>query len=397
MFIRTKGRHFFLNGKPYFANGFNAYWLMYRASDPSGYGRLNVSAMFRQAASARLTIVRTWAFNDGYINNDRPLQYSPGFYNEQVFKGLDYVVAEARKFRIKLILSLVNNYDDYGGKKQYVNWAVSQGQHLTSDGAFFTNPSVKQFYKNHIKAVLNRYNTITRKLYKNDPTIMAWELMNEPRCSDPSGNTIQNWIIEMAAYVKSIDRNHLLEVGSEGFYGPSSHRRTKYNPSGSNEGTDFIKNNRIKHIDFATLHSYPDAWLPSYTEQNKLSFLRKWLNAHIYDAQHVLNKPILMTEFGKSLKVNNINQRDELFKTVYSKIYKSAKLGGPAAGGLFWHVLAKDMDSYRDGYEIILEEKSSTANIIAWQAYKMYKLKILFSRMRRRASARRDQLLASHP
>lgn len=71
--------------------------------------------------------------------------------------------------------------------------------------------------------------------------------------------TQQGWITEMASYVKSIDRNHLLEAGLEGFYGHSSPWRTKLNP-GFNIGTDFIANNRIPGIDFATLHSYPDQW-----------------------------------------------------------------------------------------------------------------------------------------
>ena len=58
----------------------------------------------------------------------------------------------------------------------------------------------------------------------------------------------------MASYLKSIDGNHLLEAGLEGFYGLS---KQESNPS-FHLGTDFITNNQIPGIDFATVHSYPD-------------------------------------------------------------------------------------------------------------------------------------------
>nr|ACN78662.1 endo-beta-mannanase [Actinidia arguta] len=378
-FIRTRGTHFMLNGSPYYANGFNAYWLMYFATDPSQRGK--VSAAFREASNHGLSVARTWAFSDGGY---RPLQFSPGYYNEQAFKGLDFVVAEARRYGIKLVLSLVNNYESFGGKKQYVNWARSQGQYLSSDDDFFRNPLVKGYYKNHVKTVLNRYNTMTGVIYKNDPTIMAWELMNEPRCtSDPSGRTIQAWIMEMASYVKSIDRNHLLEAGLEGFYGQTTPQRKSLNP-GFNIGTDFIANNRVPWIDFATVHSYPDQWLTSSNEQNQLSFLNNWLDTHIQDAQFVLRKPLLLTEFGKSWKDPGYStyQRDLLFNTVYYKIYSSAKRGGAAAGGLFWQLLTEGMDSFRDGYDIVLSESPSTANVIAQQSHRLYQIRKIFARMR---------------
>ncbi|MFS8010506.1 putative mannan endo-1,4-beta-mannosidase [Helianthus anomalus] len=392
-FITTRGVHFMLNGSPYYANGFNAYWLMILASDPSQ--RSKVTAAFQDASSHGLSIARTWAFSDGGVT---PLQYSPGSYNEQMFKGLDFVVAEARRFGIKLILSMVNNYENMGGKKQYVNWARSQGQYLTSDDDFFTNPVAKGFYKNHVKTVLNRYNTITGVVYKNDPTIMAWELMNEPRCtSDTSGRTIQAWITEMAAHVKSIDGNHLLEAGLEGFYSKNG----RQNP-GFDVGTDFISNNQIRGIDFATLHSYPDQWLTSYDDQTQLNFLSNWLRTHIYDAQYVLKKPLLLTEFGKSAKDPNFSpyQRDQLYNLVYNNIYLSAKHGGAAAGGLFWQLLAEGMDSFGDGYDVVLSRATSTANIIGQQGRRLYQIRKIFARMRnvqrwkRAKAARRAQWLA---
>lgn len=398
-FIRTSGVRFVLNGNPYYANGFNAYWLMYVASDPSQ--RPKVSAAFREASSHGLTVARSWAFSDGGY---RPLQYSPGSYNNQMFKGLDFVIAEARRYGIKLILSLVNNYESFGGKKQYVNWARSRGQYLVSDDDFFKNPVVKGYYKSHVKTVLNRYNSLTGIVYKNDPTIMAWELMNEPRCtSDPSGRTIEAWIMEMASFVKSIDRNHLLEAGLEGFYGNASPQRKRLHP-GINIGTDFIANNRIHGIDFATLHSYPDQWLSGSNDQSQLLFLNNWLNTHIRDAQYVLRKPLLLTEFGKSSKDSGFStyQRDLLFNVVYYKIYSSAKRGGAVSGGLFWQLLTQGMDSFRDGYEIVLSESSSTANLIAQQSHKLYQIRKIYAKMKiiqqwkRARAVRRAQWLARH-
>jgi endo-1,4-beta-mannosidase len=42
------------------------------------------------------------------------------------------------------------------------------------------------------QTLLTRKNHLTGVEYRDDPTILAWELMNEPRCTtDPSGDTLQ--------------------------------------------------------------------------------------------------------------------------------------------------------------------------------------------------------------
>ncbi|XP_076953190.1 mannan endo-1,4-beta-mannosidase 7-like [Bidens hawaiensis] len=365
-FVRVNGAHFTLSGAPFYANGFNAYWLMDVASNPSQ--RSKVISAFQEAVNSSLVIGRTWAFSDGGSN---ALQYSPGVYNENMFQGLDFVISEGRRFGVKLILSLVNNFNDYGGKSQYVQWANERGQQLQNEDSFFTDPMVKGFYKNHIKTILMRRNTITGVMYKDDPTIMSWELINEPRCpSDISGATIQNWISEMACYLKSIDGNHLLEVGLEGFYGASSSQK---NPNNAPHGTDFIANNQIPEVDFATMHSYPDQWLPNRDNDVQLHFMQRWIYDHIKDAQEVLQKPIVFSEFGISLKQpgDNIHQKDQLFNMIYSSIYRSARAYGAAAGGLFWQQLVQGMDSYKDGYEVILTEPSSTVSLISQQSKRL--------------------------
>lgn len=80
-FMRVEREHLMLNGSPFYGNGFNAYWLMYVASDPSQ--RNKISSAFQEAANHSLIIARTWAFRDGGFS---PLQSSPSSYNEQMFQ-----------------------------------------------------------------------------------------------------------------------------------------------------------------------------------------------------------------------------------------------------------------------------------------------------------------------
>lgn len=47
------------------------------------------------------------------------------------------------------------------------------------------------------------------------------------------GPAVQSWLQEMAPYVKSLDPNHLLTIGEEGFYASTNPRRS-FNPQGAN-------------------------------------------------------------------------------------------------------------------------------------------------------------------
>ncbi|KAE8695158.1 hypothetical protein F3Y22_tig00110733pilonHSYRG00247 [Hibiscus syriacus] len=277
--------------------------------------------------------------------------------NRDPHRGLDFVIAEARKYRIKLILSLTNNYESFGGKKQYVNWARSQGQYLTSDDMI----SSEILLLRATIRIMSRYNSFTGIHYKDDPTIMAWELMNEPRCtSDPSGRTIQAWIMEMASHVKSIDRNHLLEAGLEGFYDNQLLRRRGSIPAWILEQ---ISLQIIGSLGFR--HSYPPHM------NNTSSFLNNWLDAHIRDAKVVLRKQIVLAKFGKSRK------------DPVSALIRGTKCSTPCTTK-YTRVLQllAEMDSLGDGYEVVLSESSSTANVIAQQSRKLDQIRKIVTRVR---------------
>lgn len=80
-FVETRKQYFVVDGKQMYFNGFNAYWLMCMAADPST--KTKVSDVFQDASKIGMNVVRTWAFSDG---GNKPLQISPGVYNEDMFK-----------------------------------------------------------------------------------------------------------------------------------------------------------------------------------------------------------------------------------------------------------------------------------------------------------------------
>ncbi|KAL5864875.1 hypothetical protein ACOSQ3_002389 [Xanthoceras sorbifolium] len=374
-FVTRNGTQFMVDNKVWYVNGWNSYWLMDHAVHD--YSRPRVVAMLQAGAKMGLTVCRTWAFNDGGYN---ALQISPGQFDERVFKALDYVIAEARQQGVRLLLSLVNNLQAYGGKTQYVKWAWQEGIGLSSSNdSFFFDPSIRKYFKNYVVTVLTRKNTITGIEYRNDPTIFAWELINEPRCmTDPSGDTLQDWIDEMSAFVKSIDKYHLVTVGLEGFYGPKNSKRLTVNPEqwASDLGSDFIRNSRIENIDFASVHIYPDHWFHDREFEDNLKFVSKWMLSHIEDGDIELRKPVMFTEFGLS----NLNkdfehsQRDRFYKTILDIIYKSAKRNKSGAGALVWQYFVEGMEEYNDDFGIVPWERTSTYRLIVEQSCRLAKI-----------------------
>lgn len=47
---------------------------------------------------------------------------------------------------------------------------------------FFTDPDARRIYKENVKYTVLRRNSINGRIYKDDPTIFSWGLLNEPRC-----------------------------------------------------------------------------------------------------------------------------------------------------------------------------------------------------------------------
>ncbi|KAJ1688853.1 hypothetical protein LUZ63_013008 [Rhynchospora breviuscula] len=369
--VERNGTQLLTKDEPFVIHGFNTYWLMVFAVDPET--RHKISDVFSEAKEAGLNTCRTWAFNDG---GWRALQVSPFNYDEEVLQALDFVLSEARKHRIRLILSLCNNWNDYGGRSQYIKWGQESGLDLTSDDDFFSDTTLKSYYKGFVEAVLTRTNMITNIEYKNDATILAWEIINEPRCpSDPSGDTLQAWIEEMSAFVKSIDPVHLVQVGLEGFYGPSTPELMKLNPDDYSGvvGTDFIRNHQAPSIDLASVHIYPDVWLSHSDQDDHIKFVQNWMDQHMSDSKDPLNMPIVFAEFGISIRDERFGTgfRELFMDTVYGKFLRSLETGGPGGGCILWQLFPEGAEHMDDGYAVVLAKYPSTFSLVSLQSKRL--------------------------
>ncbi|MBI2138055.1 right-handed parallel beta-helix repeat-containing protein [Candidatus Woesearchaeota archaeon] len=156
---------------------------------------------------------------------------------------------------------------------------------------------------------MNRTNTLTGIKYKDDPTIFAWELANEPRArSDRAGNLIYRWIENSSAFIKSIDSSHMVATGEDGFY-VNKIGRPEYGHEGY-DGSDFINNSRIPSIDYASFHIY------DWTGYGNSLY---WVQEHAYDAHLTIKKPIVAGELGYSRYSENF---EKFMKGWYGEIEK---------------------------------------------------------------------------
>jgi mannan endo-1,4-beta-mannosidase len=298
-----------------------------------------VDQILGTVANSNLKVVRMWVFCDGVQCSGSSffLQYfntgtgAPA-YNDDNNDGLanvDYAVTEAGTLGIKLIIALTNNWTDYGGMDTYVTW--NKGQYHDQ---FYTDPTIRQWYKNWISHVLNHVNKTTGVAYKDDPAIMAWELSNEPECGGtgpPKGlptsgactnQTIINWITDAASYIKSIDSNHLVAVGDEGFFCGSASSAGSVSCAPGGSGVDSQGFSGVRQIDLVGFHLYPDTWGASIASSE--DFIRQ----HLQEAS-TLVKPVYMGEFG--LESNNV-------KEVIYNDWTNLILNGGGSGAMFWNV-----------------------------------------------------------
>ena len=285
----SAGTVFNIDNKPHYFAGTNSWWLGHLTSDA------DVEQACSEMSSSGLKVSRVWAFGNANKPSDQTIYYqlldnvtdtiSINYDANSGIPRLDAAIKYAEKYNIKLVLPLLNNWDDLGGINTYCNYF---GCNATT---FYTNAAAQDAYKNWISVIVNRY--------KNSSAVFSWELCNEPRCHGCDKSIISTWAADTSAYIKSLDPNHMVTLGDEGWFCSGGDGSYAYS---CGEGVDFEANLQISTLDYGTFHQYPDQWGYNYTWGNE------WIMQHAALATKY-NKPVVLEEYGVANNSYNTKNR----------------------------------------------------------------------------------------
>jgi len=351
-FVTRDGSDLKLCGETFSVFGTNLYYLQTYSVYESGNLR-TVADGLDDAVRLSLPVVRMWAFYDGSGNDSAYIQTAAGKFAESGLVGLDTAIAEAKKRGIRVILTLTNYWDGYGGLPQYAKWAGA-----ANADAFYTSATMKGYFKDYAAMLSKRTNTVTKVAYIDEPTILAWEIANElrcPSCSDASAVT--STIDELSKYLKSLFPNHLIADGGEGMDDTASNWGTFSNnyPVSGWERTSFTNMVKLSALDLVSYHYYPVDWGMKADAADADG--KVWIDGHQALAK-AAGKVAYWGELGFQKNASDA-VRAPIYDTWLADFYSSSNNGSMA---LFWQLVPQSRGA-DDGFALILGRDPKTEEV----------------------------------
>jgi mannan endo-1,4-beta-mannosidase len=294
-FVVARGPRLMLGQRPFEFVGANL------AITHGPESRASVGVVLDGAAADGVRVGRVWAFGEGladaspWVRANFLFRAGPDDWIEAAARHLDLVLAEAGRRGIRLIITLANQWSDYGGVPRYLEWfagAPAADRAGAGDPApaaafgaadrFYSDARTRSAYRAHLERLLQRTNTVTGVAYRDDPTILAWELMNESRVATAAGARARRaWIREMAALVHRRDRRHLVMSGVSGY-------------RLGRERDAWLRSCQLPEVDICDGHLYPEEALRDRDD----AAVDAAIDDLVQLSQFVARKPFILGEFG---------------------------------------------------------------------------------------------------
>jgi mannan endo-1,4-beta-mannosidase len=359
-FVRVRGGKFELRGKPYFYIGTNLWFGCYVADAALPDGRARLVRELDRLKKIGATNIRLLAGSETsplVAAIPRGITKAPGDYDEALLRGLDFCLAEMAKRDMKAVLFLSNYWQWSGSFAQYVRWITGENipdpdrpvmargdwhAFMQFSARFYRTPAAVELYRDYVAKLVHRKNTVNGRIYREDPTIMTWELANEPRpgaddCDvEKDVPVFCDWVDATARLIHAQDENHLVCTGSEGVWGCLQKPEV------------FIASHKTPAIDYVTVHMWLKNWgwikdpVPGADFEIAAGKARAHVEMHTRIATDNLKKPLVLEEFGLPRDHGNYSPdspataREEYFRRMFSQVAESCQAGRALQAANFW-------------------------------------------------------------
>ena len=305
-FVERKDAGFVLDGKEYRFVGTNFWYGAILGSEGQGGDRARLCRELDKLHELGMDNLRILVGSDGErgvkTKVEPTLQEAPGVYNDTILAGLDYLLQQMGERNMKAVLYLNNAWEWSGGYGFYLEYAgvgkaprpneTSYPEYMSFVSQFSSDSKAQNLFYQYVRDIIGRTNRYTNVPYVDDPTIMSWQIGNEPRAfSDDLKIHFAHWLSKTSALIRSLDKHHLISIGSEGIWGCEM------------DSALYEKICSDPNIDYMNAHVWPYNW--SWAKEDSLvdNVERACQNTAEYIRRHTaiaerLQKPLVIEEFG---------------------------------------------------------------------------------------------------
>jgi mannan endo-1,4-beta-mannosidase len=316
-FVSRQGQQLMLDGQPFRFTGIN----IYAANSDGWCGEDYTADQLRTAfdgIGARDTVLRAWFFQT------MAAQKGPdgSWTGTRDWSRFDRTLAAAAEKGVHVIVTLTDQWGECGdgGDSGFKTKDWYLGGYNAPDPILAAKYASWVSYRDWVTEVVSRY--------RDDPTILAWQLVNEAEVKDSltagcpvgdpddpmdHGNILRDFAQDISGLIRGIDANHLISLGTLG---------------GGQCGTQdwqYSLVHALPNIDLCEVHDYSLATMPG----DQWNGLQRRL-----DQCAALDKPLFIGETGitpNDLADKSLDARAELFDAKFR-----AQFAAGVVGELVW-------------------------------------------------------------
>lgn len=316
-FVIRQGQQLTLDGQPFRFTGMN----IYAANSDGWCGEVYTANQLRTAfdgIGARNTVLRAWFFQTMAAHKGSDGSWS----GVRDWSHFDQTLAVAAEKGVHVVVTLTDQWGECGdgGASGFKAKDWYLGGYKLPDPVLAAKYAQWQSYRDWVTEVVTRY--------KDNPTILAWQLVNEAEVKDSltagcpvgdpnnpmdHGNILRDFARDISDLIRSLDPSHLISLGTIG---------------GGQCGTDAWQ--------YPLIHDLPNIDLCEYHDYSLEAMPGVWYNGLQLrlDQCGGLNKPLFVGETGitpNAIPGATFADRAELFDAKFR-----AQFAAGVQGELVW-------------------------------------------------------------